>query len=420
MSAHGQQFLETADRIGACLCRDAIWDSTRCNWLRWGLHGNSRKTVALQASDASVYSGTAGIAIFLAQLAAITGDRVHQRTAFGAIGQALDRMGQLTADHRSVFSGMAGVAWAAICLGDLLNEPKLVTRGTEVLLDVCQNEPASNVFDIIGGSAGTIQVLLQTANRAGRETQAETLLRMAIEEGNFLIERAETRNEGCVWQSNASERPLTGYAHGAAGIAVALAELFHATRDGRFRDTTAGALTYERAHFDDVRNNWPDFRLLDRPGEESPGFLSYWCHGAPGIGMSRIRIQEILPEDDLIRAEVDAAIQTTRCTLAPDAPDRLENYSLCHGLAGNAELMLQASELPERYHLRHVADEVGLRGIREVVEEGLEWPCGVFGGRETPGLMQGLAGIGYFFLRLFDPTRVPSILVIPTFTDRGQ
>ena len=40
------------------------------------------------------------------------------------------------------------------------------------------------------------------------------------------------------------------------------------------------------------------------------------------------------------------------------------------------------------------------------------WLCGVPNGTTTPGLMPGLAGIGYNLLRLADPGRVPSILLV--------
>ena len=40
------------------------------------------------------------------------------------------------------------------------------------------------------------------------------------------------------------------------------------------------------------------------------------------------------------------------------------------------------------------------------------WICGVPSGVETPGLMQGLAGIGYGLLRLADPQRTPSVLAV--------
>jgi lantibiotic modifying enzyme len=39
------------------------------------------------------------------------------------------------------------------------------------------------------------------------------------------------------------------------------------------------------------------------------------------------------------------------------------------------------------------------------------WPCGLPNANETPDLMLGLAGIAYFYLRLADPSRIPTVLL---------
>jgi hypothetical protein len=43
---------------------------------------------------------------------------------------------------------------------------------------------------------------------------------------------------------------------------------------------------------------------------------------------------------------------------------------------------------------------VGEQGIEQIERQDLRWPCGVTDGDETPNLMLGTAGIGYFYLRL--------------------
>ena len=40
------------------------------------------------------------------------------------------------------------------------------------------------------------------------------------------------------------------------------------------------------------------------------------------------------------------------------------------------------------------------------------WPYGVTSGGETPNLMLGTAGIGYFYLRLYDAAAIPSVLLL--------
>ena len=55
---------------------------------------------------------------------------------------------------------------------------------------------------------------------------------------------------------------------------------------------------------------------------------------------------------------------------------------------------------------------LGRQGIESFARHDLPWPCGVPGGGETPNLMLGLAGIGYFYLRLYDPGRFRSVLLL--------
>ena len=55
---------------------------------------------------------------------------------------------------------------------------------------------------------------------------------------------------------------------------------------------------------------------------------------------------------------------------------------------------------------------LGDRGIQAVHLNRNPWPCGVVSGGETPNLMLGTAGIGYFYLRLYDSAAVPSVLMV--------
>lgn len=52
-------------------------------------------------------------------------------------------------------------------------------------------------------------------------------------------------------------------------------------------------------------------------------------------------------------------------------------------------------------------------GVLEELRAG-GWICGVAGGCETPGLMIGLAGIGYGLLQLAEGPRLPSVLTFET------
>ena len=88
------------------------------------------------------------------------------------------------------------------------------------------------------------------------------------------------------------------------------------------------------------------------------------------------------------------------------------NYSLCHGTFGNAELLIEAAPVLNRPELRTIARTVGDRGIENVERNDMPWPCGIQNAGESPNLMLGLSGIGYYYLRLHDPDRVPSVLLV--------
>src|SRR5262249_36920233 len=130
---------------------------------------------------------------------------------------------------------------------------------------------------------------------------------------------------------------------------------------------------------------------------------SHWCHGAPGIGMARLAALAHL-DDTAVRAEIHVALRNTlRHGFG-------HNHSLCHGDLGNLDLFLLAGEhlgapggSAEAYrHGAAVLEDIRNHGYR----------CGVPDRVETPGLMTGLAGIGYGLLRLADPQRVPSVLTL--------
>jgi len=103
-----------------------------------------------------------------------------------------------------------------------------------------------------------------------------------------------------------------------------------------------------------------------------------------------------------IREDIHVAVRTT-----------LEhgfgsNHSLCHGDLGNLEFIFQAGRLLDCPEYQASAEHM-CAVILESIREG-GWMCGVPLSAETPGIMTGLAGIGFELLRLAHPQRVPSVL----------
>jgi lantibiotic modifying enzyme len=124
-----------------------------------------------------------------------------------------------------------------------------------------------------------------------------------------------------------------------------------------------------------------------------------------------LRAYEILG-DRACKDEAVAALKTTRATLRAALDSWTGNFSLCHGLAGNAEVLRCAADIlnSEAAEDAGLASQVARYGMERYAARNQPWPCGNHSA-ETPNLMLGLAGIGHFYLRLHRPS-IPSILIL--------
>ena len=134
-----------------------------------------------------------------------------------------------------------------------------------------------------------------------------------------------------------------------------------------------------------------------------PSYKTFWCHGAPGIALSRLRAYQITG-NEVYKEEAEIALSTTRAAIVASMESRRLDYSLCHGLPGNADVLISGNQVlgSARTNDIHLARQVAgaitqFRGLGDI---------------ESPSLMLGLAGVGYFFLRLCN-AEIPSVLLLP-------
>ncbi len=404
-------FIDAAARIARRLCRDALWHGQECNWLGWAVDVFGRNwSVVYKAQSPNLYDGTAGIALFLARIHRLTGEELFAETAIGALNHSFAALPSLPEEVRcGVYSGGLGIAWAAAAAGDALGDERIVRRALREAAGMGRATDQAPWLDVLGGAAGAIQALLEL-----------DLPQQAREHGARLLQAAVRGASGTSWDTMPGQTTahLCGYGHGAGGIACALLELWSATGEKRYRDTALDAFRYERSHYSAEHRNWPDLRDVSPylPAQpQAPAQQVYamgWCHGAPGIGLSRLRAHQLLPGDAAIAGELDAALATTAEACRKWVAMPGSGLCLCHGLGGNADLLIAAATALGRPELRAAAEEAARGVIAQIVPNDLPWPCGVNGGGETPNLMLGLAGIGYFFLRLYDSAEVPSLLLM--------
>ena len=394
--------LDVAATLGFGIARRALWSGDRCTWFDGVPVGpeQSQSTSANVGSD--VYGGTAGIGLFLAQLVARADDPTLRRTARAALRQALVAAGAPNASPLGFYAGKAGTAAAVVLGGAALGDDELVERGRAMLRDVALTPDDPDFSDLIGGVAGTLLALVVAADAL----RDDELLARAHEAARILIGLAHRNADGSLSWSTMKDKlaDLTGFAHGSAGNAHALLALHAIAPDPAYAETVNGALAYERSTFSAEFANWPDYRWFGS-GPKVPNYGALWCHGAVGIVRNRL-LAERLGFD--VAADVEIALRTTAAQAERLLADPASDTTLCHGLFGAVDALLDGVRAGRVEHALLIARCANAAAERHHFGE-LPWPSGLISREPIDGLMMGHAGVGHIFLRLADPA-LPSLL----------
>lgn len=400
-----ESLLRHARAVGGWFAEMAVRQGDHASWI--GLEYRN-KTWSLETTPEDLYSGLPGIALFLGFLGEIAGDPATTGLARDAVSTLRAQVEIQTADGApgrkasiGAFQGFGGIVWALAHLGHLWKDPEILAAAERLAERFPAILEQDEDLDLIGGSAGAILGLLALYEACG----SKRVLEIAAQCGERLLDRAEPWGPGLGWRTRlATEKPSAGISHGVGGIALALTRLGAVTGDRRFLNAGLAGFAGERERF------WSDLErmLHGNPGEEPPPESTValaWCYGAPGVGLSRLEAYPYArsaAEREALRREIDQAVRRT----LDRGPG--QNHCLCHGDLGNLDFLLQAQESFPSPELA-----AGIQRFLEIVLASLDrdgWLCGTRGNIDSPGLMNGFAGIGLGLLRMLAPERVPSVL----------
>lgn len=314
------------------------------------------------------YAGRPGIGLFLAALHRLTGEGHWADLALAAArpadGAAHDAGGQL---------------YALGQIARLLDDP----RPGRWAIDLARRSPTfeksrtSGQWGILDGHAGLILGLLALS---GSWAPPETVVTNLGD--HLLAERADWLHP---------DRGLGGISHGAAGIALALAQLHATSCNPSFLDGARCAWAFQRSLFAHPPGNWQDRR------GPVPVYLHNWCNGAAGIGLAAALSLEAVPA---LAGELTPIVeQSAHLLRAPDALPWLD--TVCCGGFGQIDCLLEmGQQLKRPGWTDHAVDQARAR-LRRAGADGHfrlydELPPHLF----NPTFYRGAAGIGYTLLRL--------------------
>ncbi|MGW3329479.1 type 2 lanthipeptide synthetase LanM family protein [Streptomyces rubiginosohelvolus] len=368
-----EQLLSAARSVGDRLVSLAYRHEGRTNWIGLELLGERYWRLTPMAADLA--GGYTGPALFLAQLAALTGVSRYAeaaREALAPVPGLLDalhgRADELGALGSGAYAGLGGIAYALTEVGTLLGDPEVLDLAGPAVRLSCAANAAEDGYGVRGGAAGGLVSLLAVYHATGRPQAWWGAVR-------------------CADRLAAAPAPDTGgFADGAAGIGWALLRLAGAGGEARHRSTGLAALRRATA-------------LTDAGKDHGPA----WCAGAAGVALA-IADSPAAQEDP----ELSGWLAARSGDLAGIGP--LADDSLCHGESGLLELLAH-SALPAL--LPDVRTAWVRRAGTLLASADRAGPqCGTPGGVPHPGLLTGLSGIGHGLLRAGFPDRIGSALLL--------
>jgi lantibiotic modifying enzyme len=342
-----------------------------------------------------IYDGACGQALFLAALHNTTGAEPARRLALRVVAPLRAKIAQLGADPNRAcgltlpiggYVGLGSFIYTFLRLADWLDDASLLdaARQTAGLLTP-ERIHCDRKLDMVSGAAGALLALLALY----RATREDAWLDLSRDCGRHLLKsRVSYRGLPRAWPSGEAP-PISGLAHGATGISLALIRLSHTVGERSFTDAALEGFDFERALYDPAVGKWLDPRF-DRHLEQSA-----WCHGAPGMALGRAAALALI-EDCALLDDLETCLVISR-----DLPDSRSDH-LCCGNMGRASILLSCGFALDRPSL--VAD------ARALVERVLARAANGGFACDGDALFFGLAGVGYGLLQTARSVAVPSIL----------
>lgn len=397
-----QQLIEEALKIAHQLHKNVIEapDGT-VTWVTYTYNADSQFS-QLSPMGIRLYDGITGVALFLSAISAVSGERTFRDLVNKIFKMASVQSSQLLWQHwlndaLGAGLGLPSVIYALIRTSALLESPDLLQLALDLSkLITPEHIKADKKYDVLGGSAGCALVLTKLFKCTADSRVAE----LALACGDHLLKnRQEVLPDLHTW-TTIQEKPLAGFSHGAAGIALSLARLSEVFEEHRFRDAAEEAIKYENTLFDEAYHNWPN--LLSRGREGKPGFWNAWCHGAPGIGLARLAMVNGTGEHEYMRDINESIIAVSEQPLNPVD-------HLCCGTLGRIDTLVEAGLKSGRSDMLDRARSI----TAQVVTRARARKAYLIGHQDAfyiPSFFQGMSGIGYQLLRMSDPTKFESVL----------
>jgi type 2 lantibiotic biosynthesis protein LanM len=400
IAAHRQGWQQVLGNVVHVLVNKQFHDEQQCGWLRLEA---SNQGLSIRFTGLDLYSGLTGIGLSLARLAA---SPYASEEVFGLVQQCFSSVAfRLQRNPRALMSigwdGAGGVLYGASLarqllpgIGEQTNFNDIENRCIDFLRSKRSQALESMEMDVIGGAAGALLGLCAAWHGAQNDRQADIQTEIGAW-ANLILQKIchipSDLGAGCgrdqaAWPSQSFPVMMTGMAHGACGIVIALSEARKClpSNDIEWSAVLAAALNFETRFIVSGQPIWRDARFGVVEGADECAMA--WCHGAPGLLAARLRVTDSSLTEKTFSDQLEQVIQH----------GFEDDWVLCHGALGQLMIlkkMQRAGRLDaERFfEMESSVLDAWERAWPELSNQAIQ-----------PGLFDGLAGAIFCALDMLD------------------
>lgn len=265
--------------------------------------------------DCSIYNGTSGMTFIFLCMFIVTGSRDWLLKAESIHNSIKDHSKH---DNIGIYTGIGSKAYLSFLLFKHTRKQKYYKSFMDYVMIINQNIEKIDKLDFLSGLSGTLILLIHSNNFINNNLVIETLDLVAKK----ILRNVKILNDNLVtW-----ENELTGFSHGNSGILYALS-LYNSTKQSDIiSNLINSALKFETKY--KYNSGWFDLREKNKKVD-----MNAWCHGAPGILYSRKSMVNFRFVNEKTKEIINDDILLGNKLL--NNFFEIQDFSLCHGLAGN-------------------------------------------------------------------------------------
>ena len=357
----------------------------------WLIASTNSDKIKISPADYNLYEG-GGMILFLLYAGKYFNNKrlIESSEEFLNFSEELSKLND--SDGIGYFSGKGSLAYLYYNFYKVTQKNYFRDKFYESITSILLKK--NKKYDVINGISGTLIFLLNVYEENNEFQNDKGIINIINQLTRNLFKKVSCiKEDDPLWQ--------TGLAHGLAGLSWALIKSGSVLGNLNYISAGERLVDLENKYFSTDTNNWLDLR----PGNRETD-ISYWCYGAPGIGLSRaksIKYIKSLNYREKFKRDIERSVRKMSEQTA------LTDHSVCHGSFGVAEVLATMGQELKNSSIIQSANCILEDSIYDFMTDGFK--SGVQGGTGIATYMLGFSGVGYSVLRFLD-NNIPSIIAM--------